>query len=155
MLISRKINLITVRGWPETPLKIPQNHLFWVIFMIFCHFWVGNDHILCHPETTTGWKPIGIPLNTILHRFTIITIHIHRTTTSNTLFWSKSWFETFLHKKGVQNTVFGIQTWFTLFFLRKRYLMASCTRAYKVHPVMSPKNPNFDKYFLNLWLWYF
>ena len=26
--------------------------------------------------------------------------------------------------------------------------MVSCARAYKVHPVMSPKNPNFDKYFL-------
>ena len=79
--------MIAVRGVTRNTQKIPKNRLFWVLFRFLRHFLVTYDHILGHLPTPSGWKPIGVPFNTVSHQFTMVTVHFYRRTTSNTLFW--------------------------------------------------------------------
>ena len=73
--ILHRFNMIVVSGVTRNTQKNTQNHPFWVIFRIFRHFQVLNDHILGHLPTPSGWKPIGVPLNTVSHRFNMVTVH--------------------------------------------------------------------------------
>ena len=139
--------MIVVRGVTRNTKKIPKYFLFWVIFRFFRHFLVGTDHFLGQLPTPSVWKPIGVPLNTVFHRFTMVTVHFYRITTSNTLFWEYFELKSVIRNRVCKTSLSWYKKVVCSIFWRKRYIMVSCTRAYTVNPVMSPQNPKFDSFF--------